>query len=62
VAGLPIVTDVMRGRPDEALVKRAGELGATLIVIGAVGTGQSIVGCWAVARTLRPVKPRCPYW
>jgi len=37
VAGLPIVTDVMRGRPDEALVKRAGELGATLIVIGAVG-------------------------
>lgn len=37
VAGLPIVTDVMHGRPDEALVKRAGELGATLIVIGAVG-------------------------
>jgi nucleotide-binding universal stress UspA family protein len=37
VAGLPIVTEVLHGRPDEALVKRAGELGATLIVIGAVG-------------------------
>ncbi len=37
VAGLPIVTDVMRGAADEALVKRAGELGATLIVVGAVG-------------------------
>jgi nucleotide-binding universal stress UspA family protein len=36
VPGLPIVTDVMRGAADEALVKRARELGATLIVVGAM--------------------------
>ena len=42
--GLEVVTELLNGRPDEALVERAGQLPAALIVIGA--GGHSVVERW----------------
>jgi nucleotide-binding universal stress UspA family protein len=42
--GLEVVTEVLSGRPDEALVERARQLPAALIVVGAVG--HSAVERW----------------